>query len=99
VKGQRLRLAHIRAKNSLAKEALSQLIEQARRQRRHVFAVLERSTYDGEAITHLIVPETRTYLNLSLVQSGQAESYAHREALKTAKLLSLLRLQEKLQMN
>lgn len=99
VKDYRLRLAHIRAKNSDAKEALSKLIEVARKQRHHVFAVIERSTYNGEAITHLIVPETHTYLNLSLVQSGSAGPYEHREALKTAKLFSLMRLQEKLVMN
>jgi len=95
VNGHTLRLAHIRSKRPESKEALSSLLARAKRDGKRMVAIAESIAFDGQMIAHLVVPETATYLNLSLVQSGDAEAYQHREPLKSCRIYSLMKLQER----
>lgn len=95
VNKQTLRLAHIRSKRPGAKEVLSALIASAKHEGKRVVAIVESVAFDGQMIAHLVVAETATYLNLSLVQSGDAEAYQHRESLKSHRLYSLMKVQER----
>lgn len=92
--GRRLRLAHIRETRADAAAQILRIIEHARCKGHSILAVAETETFDGEVLTHLIVPQEQTYVNLRMVEEGFAAAYKHREPLRTSKVYTLMLLAE-----